>query len=724
LQNNKKVYPEIIQSRMENKDSSAQLRQRAEDFLKLQQQKGEMNDVDREAYKHIRELLDNQSVMEKKLEEHVQAEIEFYKEREYYKDIINNQPAGIYRIRVFPMDKWEGTSWASSEKPPYELELASDGFCEMLGVPREDFSKNPFILSDLVYDDDKDSFVEKNEEANKKIIPFRWEGRLLVGENIVWVRLESLPRPLENGDILWTGVLYNMTERKRAEEALRETRLRLDEVVNAAKVGISEINFQTGDVEFNNVWAQMLGYSYDELNQQLDILGKDFWKEITHPDDLQKVIDSHLKHASGKLSFIDSEVRLKHKNGHWVWLHQLGRITSRTKDGEPLIVSSIHTNISNRKKVEEELNHLNEKLEERVAKRTEELVKLNESLRQTEEKFRTVIDYTYDWEYWKSPEDTIIYMSPSVERITGYTISEFENCPDLLNRIVHKNDYELWQNHRNENSIQTPNEKNVELNFKIIRKDGEIRWISHSCRHINVDGKLIGVRVSNRDITEKVNAENQLLGVTVEVEERERNRFSRELHDGMGPLLSTIKLYFQWLSDTDDIEKKKIITEKGNHSIETAIQTARELARGLNSQHLTNSGYIIAIQDFIRQINDTNKIQIKFKTNTNTRFNSFLETTLYRITTELLKNTLTYAQASVVEIGFVYDYTKKNINFNYSDNGIGFDADKITKTYKGLGLMNIQQRVQIMKGKINIESKPGNGMKAFIQFTVEGNSNL
>lgn len=709
---------------MENKVSSVNLRQRAEDFLKSCTPKHQTTDSESEAHRYIRELLDNQAVLEQRIDEHVQTEIEFYKEREYYKDILNNQPAGIYRIRVFSLDKWAGKSWASSERPPYEMELASDNFCQLLGVPREDFAKNPFILSDLVYAEDKHSFVEKNEEANKEVIPFRWEGRLLIGGNIVWVRLESLPRPLENGDIIWTGILYNMTERKKTEEALYETRLRLDEVVNAAQVGISEINFQTGKFDFNAVWAQMLGYSYDEMKQQVDTFGKKIWEKLAHPDDFIKVIDSHLKHASGELSFIDSEGRLKHKDGHWVWMHQLGRITSWTTTGEPLLVSSIHTNITKRKKIEEELNHLNEELEDRVSRRTEELVKLNESLRQTEEKFRTVIDYTYDWEYWKSPEDTILYMSPSVERITGYTISEFEDSPDLLNRIVYKNDVEIWQNHREESFDYNRNGDNVELSFRIVRKDGEIRWIGHSCRQINIDGKLIGIRVSNRDITEKVNAENQLLSVTVEVEERERNRFSRELHDGMGPLLSTIKLYFQWLSDTNDIEKKKIITEKGNHSIETAIQTARELARGLNSQHLVNSGYIIAIRDFTEKINDTNKIKINFKTNTNNRFSSFLETTLYRISTELLKNTLTYARATIVEISLVYDQAKNTINFYYSDNGIGFESDKIIKSYKGLGLMNIQQRVQIMKGKINIESKPGEGMKAFIQFSVEGSSNL
>jgi len=209
------------------------------------------------------------------------------------------------------------------------------------------------------------------------------------------------------------------------------------------------------------------------------------------------------------------------------------------------------------------------------------------------------------------------------------------------------------------------------------------------------------------------------LAVTVDVEERERNRFSRELHDGMGPLLSTVKLYFQWLSENEDPEKRILITEKGNQCIEAAIQTSRELARGLNSQLLVRSGYVIAIQSFIRKINDTGKIKIDFNSNVNTIFNQFIEITLYRITTELLKNTLTYAGAEQVEINFDFDKINSKINFTYSDNGTGFDYEFVKKTNTGLGLMNIQQRVQVLKGEMKIESEIGKGMKANVRFPVE-----
>lgn len=214
----------------------------------------------------------------------------------------------------------------------------------------------------------------------------------------------------------------------------------------------------------------------------------------------------------------------------------------------------------------------------------------------------------------------------------------------------------------------------------------------------------------------------QMLNVTVNVEERERNRFSAELHDGMGPLLSTIKLYFQWLADTDDSEKKKIIVERGSHSIEMAIQTAREMARGLSSQFLSEVGYVNALNDFVQQINLTKKININFAANLNERFGSFPELMLYRITTELIKNTLTYANASEIDITFNYDKFKKLISFTYADNGTGFNWEEIRKHKKGLGLMNIQQRVLIMKGDVEVNTQPGEGMQVIIKIPVENKS--
>jgi PAS domain S-box-containing protein len=415
------------------------------------------------------------------------------------------------------------------------------------------------------------------------------------------VRLESLPRRLDNGDIQWTGIIYDISDRKKAEEALSKTRLQLEDVLEGANVGTLEWNVQTGKIKFNKIWAKNLGYTNTELKIGLALLGRKGWRAITHPDDIPYADEMLNRHFSGELPYHKVEVRMRHKKGHWVWIRQEGRVKTWTADGKPLLMYGIHFDITSRKQMEEQLKN--------------------------------------DIEEKKRAEQALV---------------------DLNNQLE--------------------------------------------------------ARIAERT--------SEMLNITADVEERERNRFSSELHDGMGPLLSTIKLYFQWLADTDDADKKKIIIEKGNHSIEMAIQTARELARGLSSQFLSEVGYVEALNDFTQRINLTKKISINFNTNTNERFSNFQELMLYRITTELIKNTITYAKATNIEIIFDYNKPGNRISFIYKDNGQGFNWDLIQANKKGLGLMNIQQRVLVMKGDIQIKSKPGKGMSADIQFPLEESSEL
>jgi len=702
--------------------ASSKLRKEAEEFL---QSKSAIAGSDGSESLHlIKALLANQSILDNQNEELRISKATVLQEYEIYQDIINSQPVGVYRIHVFSLKEWGENAWHSSDNPPYKMELASDRFCEILGVTRQEFDVNPYLIVDLICADDKSDFVQKNEEANRNLTPFNWQGRLSVQQELKWVRLESRPRVLTSGDIIWTGLLYDITERKLTEEALIATRFKLDSIVEALHVGIVDINVETGELAFNQVYPQMVGYTYDELTKSLKESVTPGWRGIVHPHDIEITYDAYTRYLESKLPYYEYECRVKHKDGHWVWMHQRASITSRTPDGRPLIMSGIHTDISHRKRLEQELNQLNEELEERIAERTRELEELNSSLQLTEEKFRTIADFTYDWEYWKSPENEIIYMSPSVEKMTGYTPQEFVDNPALLDNLIYRSDSAGWQNHKKNRHNHTSNENSTELNFRIKRKDGQIRWIGHVCRDIIVNGKSLGLRVSNRDITEKVEAENKLLQVTIEVEERERNRFSSELHDGMGPLLSIIKLYFQWLSETDDVEKIKIITLKGNESIESAIQSTRELARGLSSRLLMKTGFVNALIHFTERINETQKIKISFTYNSTNRFSRVTEMALYRITTELIKNTLTYARATNIEIQFDFDKAKNIITFVYTDNGIGFDWHEVAQKGDGLGLMNIQNRVQQMRGELNIDSSPKNGMKAFFKLPLDEYSDL
>lgn len=133
--------------------------------------------------------------------------------------------------------------------------------------------------------------------------------------------------------------------------------------------------------------------------------------------------------------------------------------------------------------------------------------KLEQRLVRSEALLRTVSDYTYDWEYWVSSQGQILYMSPACERISGYTRDEYVADPDLLQRIVHPDDRAMVATHLDMGGEQA----SEELDFRIHRRDGEIRWISHACNAvIGPDGGFHGRRVSNRDITERKHLEADL----------------------------------------------------------------------------------------------------------------------------------------------------------------------------------------------------------------------
>ena len=128
-------------------------------------------------------------------------------------------------------------------------------------------------------------------------------------------------------------------------------------------------------------------------------------------------------------------------------------------------------------------------------------------LKKSEEKFRTVADFTYDWEYWMGPDDALIYVSPSCERITGYSPDEFLNNPGLIQKIIHPEDESLVGN----DLTLIDSQGTHEADFRIVTRNGETRWIGRICQMVySGDGRCLGYRCSNRDITERKAIEGDL----------------------------------------------------------------------------------------------------------------------------------------------------------------------------------------------------------------------
>ncbi len=130
-----------------------------------------------------------------------------------------------------------------------------------------------------------------------------------------------------------------------------------------------------------------------------------------------------------------------------------------------------------------------------------------DKLKKSEEKHRTVADYTYDWECWLNEKRNFEYISPSCQRITGHYREEFLADPSLLKKIIHPEDRSKFIRHQDK-AFQSPRSSHLE--FRIISRDGTIKWISHYCQPVYGEGDSFrGRRSSNRDITEKIEAETK-----------------------------------------------------------------------------------------------------------------------------------------------------------------------------------------------------------------------
>ena len=137
-----------------------------------------------------------------------------------------------------------------------------------------------------------------------------------------------------------------------------------------------------------------------------------------------------------------------------------------------------------------------------------QLKTLENELAEDEEQCRLVAEFAYDWEYWQDIDGKYIYVSPSCTNITGYSPEEFFADKDILKKIIFPEDWQNWKTHTHTKLSEGEVEP---MEFRIVKKDGEMRWIHHVCRTVySKDGDNRGIRGSNRDITDTKTMQEEL----------------------------------------------------------------------------------------------------------------------------------------------------------------------------------------------------------------------
>jgi PAS domain S-box-containing protein len=398
--------------------------------------------------------------------------------------------------------------------------------------------------------------------------------------------------------------------------------------------------------------------------------------------------------------------------------------------------------LTERIRAEEEVNRYRDHLEDLVKERTD-------ALRESEEKFKTVADWTYDWEYWIGPQGEMIYVSPAVKRITGHAVEEFFYDPKILDRIVLPEDLSTLEEHSRKESASTGNEI-LQVEFRIQPREGPQRWIHHICRPVFAqDGHFIGRRASNRDITERKLAEAALTEAMTlaNTANQAKSAFLANMSHEIRTPLNAILTLSESLEEgvygrltNEQIDTLHTISESGHHLL-MLINDILDLSKieankiDLQPAPVDLESLCQSALRMVRQQATEKQLNISFSLDADIPELVADERRLRQILVNLLSNAVKFTPAGG-KIGLEVTHAdgEETVKFTVWDTGIGvarkdlqhlfqpFDQvdSSLSRQYggTGLGLALVKRLVEMQGGGVGVKSQPGKGSHFFFDLPV------
>lgn len=217
--------------------------------------------------------------------------------------------------------------------------------------------------------------------------------------------------------------------------------------------------------------------------------------------------------------------------------------------------------------------------------------------------------------------------------------------------------------------------------------------------------------------------EAQVLSAILRTEETERQRFAKELHDGLGPLLSAVKMTISAMKRNPLPKRESTLAVNADRLTDEAIQSLREVSNNLSPHTLINFGLLKAVKSFTGSIQVPDAPRIMVNSDLGDRRYPFnIEVILYRVICELTTNSLRHAQARNISID-IFDLGKE-ITLDYFDDGKGMDTKSLLEEGQGMGWHNIRSRVRSLQGKVEVLSKPGKGTNVNISIPLNPNESI
>ena len=576
-----------------------------------------------------------------------------------------------------------------------------------------------------VYGDSPDADARQDAIVAATRMHGTWQGRVAnFRPDGSWINVDLRTSLIhdENGKpVAMVGIGTDITARLKAEKALAksEERYRLAFQNSLDSVNINRLS-DGMYVEVNQAFLSILGYEDHEVRGRTS-LELDIWAD---PADRQHLVDE-LRQAGRCHNF---EARFRRKDGKVVWGLMSAAVIEL--EGVPCILSMAR-DITEIMAAREVLERHQETLEQLVDQRTADLL-------EAKTKYRLVADFTYDWETWIDDDGQWLYCSPSCERITGYRAEEFLARPELYLEITHDDDRGAVQAHLHEGESNGMRD----IEHRIQHRNGELRWIEHLCQPVrDAEGKSLGRRVSNRDITERKRADEALRQARDQAEAASRAKsaflanMSHELRTPMNGVMGMIELAKRRIADAKGLEYLDKAKGAASHLL-GVINDILDISK-IEAERMVLEDVPLQLSQTVDSIVGTIGHKAAEK---GLRLDIDLPADLMQL--PLRGDSLRLGQILFNLIGNAIKFTEQGavtlrarslgeiagavqVRFEVSDTGIGITPEaqarlfqsfeqadsSMTRKYggTGLGLVISKRLVQLMGGEIGVESTPGRG---------------
>ena len=506
------------------------------------------------------------------------------------------------------------------------------------------------------------------------------------------------------------GIRLNQDKTNAKLEAHLE---QFDFYLKGSNQGMWEWDILTNKAVFSYNWAGMLGYNLHEIDQTFE-----FWKKNVHPEEVNQIEIDLGDYVNGKKNNFGGIKRMKHKNGHYVWIKYSGLVT-RNSNGTPTKVIGTHIDISEIKEKERQLEV-------------------------SEEKFRFIAENTTDLITQHNIDGTFSYVSNSSKDIIGY------NSEELMDKspynFIHPDDLKLahFGHQENVNNLQSRS-----LTYRFRKKDNTFIWLESTSKVIlNSKQEIIGMQSSSRDISERINAAEEMrLALLKEKELNElKSKFvSMASHQFRTPL-SIIYSNAELIDFKSEINKggERNYLEQNTKRIKNEVERLTVLMNNIlifGKYELEETKKVLKKLDFDYFINkiietyfsnelDGRKISIEIMGRKQEMVTD--ETLLTHIVTNIINNAFKYS-VNNPNPKLIITYNETNIKIEVVDYGIGIPTTEIQHLFtsffratntstivgSGLGLTIVKQFTDLLNGEISIESKKDCGTTLTLFFPYE-----